>query len=53
MSVLLKLERKEWQQTEASRRLQKGGLHGSKNPTDRGKRGIKRHILVDRRGAQL
>ncbi|EMN90493.1 hypothetical protein LEP1GSC108_2827 [Leptospira weilii str. UI 13098] len=30
MSVLLKLERKEWQQTEASRRLQKGGLHGSK-----------------------
>ncbi len=25
MSVLLKLERKEWQQTGASRRLQKGG----------------------------
>ncbi len=47
--LTLKLERKEWQQTGASRRLQNTG----RNPTDRGKRGIKRHILVDRRGAQL
>ncbi|EMN90836.1 hypothetical protein LEP1GSC108_2431 [Leptospira weilii str. UI 13098] len=31
----------------------KGGAFTGRNPTDRGKRGIKRHILVDRRGAQL
>ncbi len=52
MNVLLKLERKEWQQMVAMRGLQKGPFTGP-NPTDRGKRGIKRHILVDRRGAPV
>ncbi|UOG48381.1 IS5 family transposase [Leptospira noguchii] len=31
----------------------KGGPFTGPNPTDRGKRGIKRHILVDRRGAPI
>ncbi|UOG41395.1 IS5 family transposase [Leptospira noguchii] len=31
----------------------KGGFFTGPNPTDRGKRGIKRHILVDRRGAPI
>ncbi|WP_157435561.1 IS5 family transposase [Leptospira santarosai] len=34
-------------------RAPKGGPFTGPNPTDRGKRGIKRHILVDRRGAPV
>ncbi|MGQ2843404.1 IS5 family transposase [Leptospira interrogans] len=34
-------------------RSPKGGPFTGPNPTDRGKRGIKRHILVDRRGAPV
>ncbi|XDD51623.1 IS5 family transposase [Leptospira sp. WS92.C1] len=34
-------------------RAPKGGPFAGPNPTDRGKRGIKRHILIDRRGAPV
>ncbi|AXR64852.1 IS5 family transposase [Leptospira mayottensis] len=34
-------------------RAPKGGFFTGPNPTDRGKRGLKRHILVDRRGAPV
>ncbi|EMO10146.1 transposase, IS4 family [Leptospira borgpetersenii str. Noumea 25] len=52
MNVGLKLKRKEWQRMEVMQRLQRGDFTGP-NPTDRGKRGIKRHILVDRSGAPI
>ncbi|MCG6167614.1 IS5 family transposase [Leptospira sp. FAT2] len=34
-------------------RAPKGGFFTGPNPTDRGKRGVKRHILVDRLGAPI
>ncbi|EKN90526.1 hypothetical protein LEP1GSC027_1654 [Leptospira interrogans str. 2002000624] len=38
MNVLLKLERKEWQQMVATQGLQKGAFHGSKPDGSRQKR---------------
>jgi transposase len=37
----------------ASCRAQKGGTHTGRNPTDRGKKGCKRHVLTDANGIPL
>lgn len=44
----------DWQSLDsASLKAPFGGVNTGKNPTDRGKLGVKRHVLVDRRGAPL